>query len=84
MCQLTFKLANVIRKYYLVTSVFVLQLLLNTKMQKKKKTKTHILAAVKQEIPIQFTDSEPAVSDFLSRLSIFDLCLDFLYALFKE
>lgn len=56
MCQLTFKLANVKKKCCLVTSVFVqvLQLFLNTKMQKNF---TNISAAVKQESPIQFTDS---------------------------
>jgi len=58
MCQLTFKLVNVKQKY-LGTLVFVqaLQLFLNTKMQKKF---TSISAAVIQESPIQFTDSQPS------------------------
>lgn len=50
-------------------------------MQKKKK-KIHISTAVKQEIPIQFGESEPAVSEFLPRLNIFDYFLDFMYILF--
>lgn len=56
MCKLTFKLANVKKKCCLVTSVFVevLQLFLNTKMQKNF---TNISAAVKQVLFSSLTHS---------------------------